>query len=61
MSQEPTTFLELTDSESRLIRKVFASGGMAEVSEFVEALTAYNRGVIRGTERIKAEQKASRR
>lgn len=57
---EPTTLLELTESESRLLRNVLSSGGMSDVSEFVEALTAYNRGVIRGTERLKAEQKNAR-
>ena len=57
---ESTTLLIVTESESRLLRKVLSSGGMCDVKEFVEALTAYNRGVIRGTERIKADLKGTK-
>lgn len=59
---EGHTLLILTDSESRLIRSVLAEDSGVRV---VAAMTAFNRGVKRGTERLKADsaarQKAGKR
>jgi len=67
MSGEGKTFLELTDAESRLIRAQLEphSGQTNSEQHQQQALAAYNRGVVRGTARVKAEfderQKAKRK
>jgi hypothetical protein len=67
MSGEGNTFLVLTDAESRLIRaQLDPQPGQTNSAQHQQAaLAAYNRGVVRGTARIKAEfderQKAKRK
>jgi hypothetical protein len=60
---EGHTVLILTDAESRLMRAVLNSAGPGEAAR-VQAAQAFNAGIHRGTERIKAEfdaeQKAKR-
>jgi hypothetical protein len=55
MTDQATSLLVLTDEESRLIRK--ALGTLAIEANQADALRAYNRGMVRGTERLAAEVK----
>lgn len=55
---EGHTVLILTDAESRLIREAFGHCGYPYDSE---ALAAYDRGVQRGTEKVKAEFEAEQK
>jgi hypothetical protein len=62
---EGFTTLILTDAESRLIRQLLETFAAPSNRPEARALAAFNRGVQRGTDKIKAEfdeiQKAKRK
>lgn len=55
-----TSLLVLTGEESALIRKVLANSG-EDANSGGKAMAAFNRGMLRGTERLAAEFAEKRR